>query len=41
MIAARYARYGGPEVIELVEQQSAGHAYRSQEGGWNNNGNDN
>jgi Tfp pilus assembly protein PilV len=29
------------EVVELVEQGAAGHAYRAQEGGWNNNGNDN
>jgi len=29
------------EVVELVEQASGGFAYRSQEGGWNNNGNDN
>jgi hypothetical protein len=29
------------EVVELVEQSAGGFAYRSQEGGWNNNGNDN
>jgi len=29
------------EVVELVEQTVGGHTYRSQEGGWNNNGNDN
>lgn len=29
------------EVVELVETSTGSHAYRSQEGGWNNNGNDN
>ena len=42
-VVSRCTKYSDTprEVVELVEQSVGGQVYRSQEGGWNNNGNDN